>query len=120
MRWDNIRDNLTKGAWVMGIMMSAEIKVDWLARILHRIHEDRKSQLLFEEVATFKTGVKEGEAYLHKWKNLLKHEEASLGKKNPSSTLLTNYKSRSCRDLHLDMDFCCFCLYCSEFSFMIL
>lgn len=70
--------------------MSAEIRVNWLARILQRIHEDRKPQLLFEKVATFKTRVKEVEAYLHHRKNLLKHEEESLRKKNPSFTLLTN------------------------------
>lgn len=43
----------------MGDVMTAEIKVDWLDRILQRMDEDREYQLLLQKVNMFRAQVKE-------------------------------------------------------------
>lgn len=48
--------------------------------------------MLFQKVATFRTQMKEEEAYLHQSDNLLKQAKESLAKKKASSTSTMNYQ----------------------------
>lgn len=85
-------DNLTKATQTMGDVYSAGIGIDWLDWTLHRIHGNRECLMLFQKVATFRTQVKEEEAYLHQSDNLLKQAKESLAKKKASSTSTMNYQ----------------------------
>lgn len=43
-------DKLIEMAQVMGDVMSARVKVDWMDQILQMIHEDRERHILFQNV----------------------------------------------------------------------
>lgn len=76
----------------MDNVMSPGVRVDLLARFFEGSWQSRLSASASEDEYVQDANEGEAKAYLHQSKNLLKHAEERLGKKQLSPTLMKNYK----------------------------
>lgn len=83
--------HLAKQHQVIGGVIIAGIRVDWLDRLIWSVNGEPECQELIQNVKTLRMRVKEAEAYHNKLKNLLNQAEESLVKKNLDYTSLANY-----------------------------